>query len=620
MPTTSRNLLGEWPRVYHGSERPLGGRGTVAFAVVCLLAPVVSAALADDPAAGAALLFLVPALVPGALWAYRGGWLPGLVGAGSGLVALVGWDLALSLRGLQPPSGRLALIGAGYIAASACVQGAAHGVRRARRPLNDESLRDALTGLATRQHVEVFLQAAVASADLLGPGVSVVLVSADNFDTLVGIHGRRAGEMVMVALADLLESLVRPPSLPGLLDPGLLAVVLPRGGRDNARELAEKIRREARSLDVPWQPFTVSVGTATLTSPLTPWTRLLQEAESALATGDGRAAVGEPVGGEEPRRVPDDGATGPLAILALPTDERPSVRRVLELSGVRVVEVEDPSSVPMHVQDEARTVVVTAVRTAPDIGDALQQLRNGGSGDAVTLMFVREALDEVELPHERGLTLIRGRPSGDALLPLLTGLLREARSHVSDSVPWVNEGFDSPLSRPDAALTDAQILIVDDEQTSRQALQRALRAIGFHRVHTAASGDAAMEAVVTQPPDLVMLDLQMPGMDGFAVLEALAPLLEGDGFLPVLVVTGDQDPQHRQQVLRSGAKDFLPKPFDVAELGARVLNLLETRRLHLRLPPGEAHPRAPRAPADEGARPGEGRDHLPVGQGGRVPR
>jgi putative two-component system response regulator len=82
---------------------------------------------------------------------------------------------------------------------------------------------------------------------------------------------------------------------------------------------------------------------------------------------------------------------------------------------------------------------------------------------------------------------------------------------------------------------------------------------------------------------LIILDLEMPGMDGFAVLEALRPLLQGDGFLPVLVVTGDQDREHRQRVLSSGAKDFLRKPFDVSELGVRVLNLLETRRLHLQL-------------------------------------
>jgi putative two-component system response regulator len=81
----------------------------------------------------------------------------------------------------------------------------------------------------------------------------------------------------------------------------------------------------------------------------------------------------------------------------------------------------------------------------------------------------------------------------------------------------------------------------------------------------------------------MVLDLNMPGMDGFAVLESLRPLLEGDGFLPVLVVTGEQGWEHRQRALRMGAKDLMHKPFDVAELSARVLNLMETRKLHLQL-------------------------------------
>jgi putative two-component system response regulator len=67
------------------------------------------------------------------------------------------------------------------------------------------------------------------------------------------------------------------------------------------------------------------------------------------------------------------------------------------------------------------------------------------------------------------------------------------------------------------------------------------------------------------------------------VLESLRPLLEGDGFLPVLVVTGEQGWEHRQRALRMGAKDLMHKPFDVAELSARVLNLMETRKLHLQL-------------------------------------
>src|SRR5205823_6511142 len=77
---------------------------------------------------------------------------------------------------------------------------------------------------------------------------------------------------------------------------------------------------------------------------------------------------------------------------------------------------------------------------------------------------------------------------------------------------------------------------------------------------------------------LILLDLQMPGMDGFQVMESLKQI-EGDGYLPVLVITAQ--PAHKLRALEAGAKDFVSKPFDLAELRARVHNILEVRLLHL---------------------------------------
>ena len=78
--------------------------------------------------------------------------------------------------------------------------------------------------------------------------------------------------------------------------------------------------------------------------------------------------------------------------------------------------------------------------------------------------------------------------------------------------------------------------------------------------------------------DLILLDLQMPGMDGFQVMEGLKEI-EEDGYLPVLVITAQ--PDHKLRALQAGAKDFVSKPFDLAELRARVHNILEVRLLHL---------------------------------------
>jgi putative two-component system response regulator len=144
-------------------------------------------------------------------------------------------------------------------------------------------------------------------------------------------------------------------------------------------------------------------------------------------------------------------------------------------------------------------------------------------------------------------------------------------------------GFASKLAEDGVPLTAGRIMVVEDELATSTALCRALQSIGFRDIIVLDGGEAALAAVVETPPDLMILDLHMPGLDEFAVLEALRPLLAGDGFLPVLVVTGDQLWEHRQRALRIGAKDFLNKPFDVAELGARVLNLLETRKLHLQM-------------------------------------
>jgi len=77
---------------------------------------------------------------------------------------------------------------------------------------------------------------------------------------------------------------------------------------------------------------------------------------------------------------------------------------------------------------------------------------------------------------------------------------------------------------------------------------------------------------------LILLDLHMPGMDGFQVMEGLKEI-EEDGYLPVLVITAQ--PDHKLRALQAGAKDFVSKPFDLAELRARVRNILEVRLLHL---------------------------------------
>src|SRR5580704_16204616 len=105
-----------------------------------------------------------------------------------------------------------------------------------------------------------------------------------------------------------------------------------------------------------------------------------------------------------------------------------------------------------------------------------------------------------------------------------------------------------------------------------------LRVAGYTSVHSTTDPGAVCELYRRNRYSLILLDLQMPGMDGFQVMERLKEI-EGDGYLPVLVITAQ--PDQKLRALEAGAKDFVGKPFDMAELRARVHNILEVRLLHV---------------------------------------
>ena len=129
--------------------------------------------------------------------------------------------------------------------------------------------------------------------------------------------------------------------------------------------------------------------------------------------------------------------------------------------------------------------------------------------------------------------------------------------------------------RPDIADHPARILIVDDERHNRQLLEVMLAPEGFHLL-TAASGEEALAMVAQQPPDLILLDVMMPGMDGYQV----AAKIKGNPAtknIPVIMVTALDDRDARMLGLSAGAEDFLTKPVDRAELCVRVRNLLRLK-------------------------------------------
>ncbi len=127
-------------------------------------------------------------------------------------------------------------------------------------------------------------------------------------------------------------------------------------------------------------------------------------------------------------------------------------------------------------------------------------------------------------------------------------------------------------------ILNARVLIVDDQAAGVLLLERMLRGAGYTAVTSTRDPFEVGELHRTHHYDLILLDLQMPGMDGFQVIEGLKGL-ETDGYVPVLVVTAQ--PGHKLRALEAGAKDFISKPFDLAEVLARVYNMLEVRLLHV---------------------------------------
>jgi serine phosphatase RsbU (regulator of sigma subunit) len=129
-----------------------------------------------------------------------------------------------------------------------------------------------------------------------------------------------------------------------------------------------------------------------------------------------------------------------------------------------------------------------------------------------------------------------------------------------------------------ADILNAKILVVDDKEANVRLIEGMLRVAGYTSVHSTTDPKVVCELHRKNHYGLILLDLQMPAMDGFQVMENLKEI-EADGYLPVLVITAQ--PDHKLRALEAGAKDFVSKPFDLAELRARVHNILEVRLLHL---------------------------------------
>ena len=134
-----------------------------------------------------------------------------------------------------------------------------------------------------------------------------------------------------------------------------------------------------------------------------------------------------------------------------------------------------------------------------------------------------------------------------------------------------------------ADLTDilnANILVVDDQEANVRLLEQLLSRAGYVSVTSTMDPSKVCELYLKNRYDLILLDLQMPGMDGFQVMEGLKAI-ETDGYIPILVITAQ--PDQKLRALESGAKDFIAKPFDLVEVTTRIHNMLEVRMLYSKI-------------------------------------
>lgn len=124
---------------------------------------------------------------------------------------------------------------------------------------------------------------------------------------------------------------------------------------------------------------------------------------------------------------------------------------------------------------------------------------------------------------------------------------------------------------------EARILVIDDEPANLALVEAVLAREGYRHIETLTDPRLAAERHLAFKPDLVLLDLMMPSIDGYALLDRLGRLTGANDLVPIMVLTADTSIEAKRRALALGARDIVTKPFDVFEFALRVANLIELR-------------------------------------------
>jgi len=529
------------------------------LSILALLVPVgaASTGLFDD-SSQLGFLSWVLVLVPGFLLAYYKGWQGSAVALAGGMAAITISQIVFALRGAQEPPLQLIvpLVG-GFALVAVGLGWLVEAV--ATRESESGRLFDPQTGLRTRVHMNIVVETAVSSAAASHGVVSAALIEVPRLDRIEATHGRAASDAVVESIGTLCGAVTDAGAVAGVWGPGRFLIVFPQSGVEQAEAAARRVEAEFAALDLRWQPVTTRSRCSEVRGPEANRADLLSALETDAETG---------------RR------TLPTAVaICTSSEDRTVARRALELDGLVVAEFEHLGDFTDEDRRLAEVeVVVGEVGRIEAAGSALAHIERHIPSAAIKIIFVASAAHEVQ-SSDPNTHVLPGQIAPERIVSIVSaGVRPEVVEYVGGRD---SEALIHAPTRTDAL--GARIVVVDDERAARRALVRSLGEIGFTRIEAFEHGADALAALRTALPDLLILDLDMPEISGFDILRALPDLLDEEDYFPALVVTGNDQWELRQRALGLGAKDFLTKPFDIAELGARAMNLVQSRLLHARL-------------------------------------
>jgi len=577
-----------------------------------LAIPLVAAYSFPEWTAGdGALLVWVPAVLPAFLLAFHRGWNGAALALAATMATLALSQAEILLLDLSPPRWEILLAIVGVMVAVCLGAGwMANSLHGERTRAEQAALTDALTGLPNRRHASVLLESHFGRA-ARGDDLAVVLFDLDSFKQVNDQHGHAEGDRVLRTFAELLKERTRRMDLSARWGGEEFLTVLVDADVQAAVMFAEELRASLAAKDFGWGQVTASAGVGAVEPGMGSPDVLVAAADRALymAKDLGRDRVhraDQLLSGSRKGRLAkaDDPVEGISLdnLRVLLVDDDPAVlrstQRLLERLGCTVRAFGDPrEALEMAAREPHPHAIVTdiimpemsgftlvdlASRTVPHLraiymsGYPQEKVYWGGSPGARTV-FLSKPIEVEELSEALELVL------GAAQEPLDEEQVDVALSPARlDHAGGTDRAEDSPGTNGNGA-AEGRILIVDDEPHVVSVLQRLFVQQGYEEPLTVKDPTQVPTVLEEEKVDLILLDLHMPQMDGFELMEQLPRHRAPSEFLPVLVLTGDTAPEVRRRALEAGAHDFLSKPFDVAEAQARVKNLLEARFLNQRV-------------------------------------